>query len=75
MPTIWLRPDLAAQIEEDSACKIRYPCPVYKTSMRKGTLSTTGHSTNFLLFMQLPSAQPENHWVLRGVAMITQLDT
>ncbi len=36
MPTIWLRPDLAAQIEEDSVSKIRYPCPVYKTSMRKG---------------------------------------
>eukprot|EP01017_Pseudomicrothorax_dubius_P009127 TRINITY_DN13053_c0_g1_i2.p1 TRINITY_DN13053_c0_g1~~TRINITY_DN13053_c0_g1_i2.p1 ORF type:complete len:479 (+),score=138.16 TRINITY_DN13053_c0_g1_i2:141-1577(+) len=50
-----------------------YNCPIYKVLSRAGTLSTTGHSTNFVMFMELPSSNPEDEWIRAGVAMFLAL--
>jgi len=52
----------------------KYSCPLYKTSVRAGTLSTTGHSTNYVLAIELESSEVPNYWVLRGAAMLTMLN-
>ncbi|GIL57271.1 hypothetical protein Vafri_12526 [Volvox africanus] len=68
-PVIWLQPRPTDQFTEEPS----YECPVYRTAERKGVLATTGHSTNFLMMIRMPSDLPQWHWTLRGVCMLCSL--
>lgn len=60
-----------------------YRCPVYKILSRWGVLATTGHSSNFVMFLEIPTDRGDIRnndgladcaiWVRAGVAAFTQL--
>jgi len=50
-----------------------YNCPLYKVLSRRGTLSTTGHSTNYVMSLELTSAEEEAIWIRAGVAAFLSL--
>ncbi|KAL4440889.1 hypothetical protein ABPG74_009302 [Tetrahymena malaccensis] len=69
LPVMHLLPVVDRQKSE----KIIYNCPLYKVVSRRGTLSTTGHSTNFVMFIELPSNKSEDTWIRGGVAAFLAL--
>jgi dynein axonemal heavy chain len=70
MPIIHFKPVVEGSIPPNT-----YECPVYKTSVRAGVLSTTGQSTNFVVSVHLPSTNKSDYWVLKGAALLCQLDS
>ncbi len=70
MPTIWMVPRETSRFSSFP----HYSCPMYKTTERRGILSTTGHSTNFVIDVRLPSSKDPAHWTMRGVALLTSLN-
>eukprot|EP01116_Phalansterium_solitarium_P008654 TRINITY_DN225_c0_g1_i6.p1 TRINITY_DN225_c0_g1~~TRINITY_DN225_c0_g1_i6.p1 ORF type:complete len:4288 (+),score=2116.54 TRINITY_DN225_c0_g1_i6:207-13070(+) len=80
MPIIWLSPlvpsvgrqSKTAAHKQPAASAVShssYACPVYRTTNRFGVLSTTGHSTNYVLTIDVPSRDDDKKWIARGVAM------
>ena len=73
MPVIHFKPTKDYVPKEDE-----YSCPMYKTGLRRGLLSTTGQSTNYVISVELPCSQedykPPAHWVRRAAALLCQLN-
>lgn len=73
-PLLHLNPKLDRPPSESGI----YRCPIYKTLLRRGTLSTTGHSTNFVMWIEAPSNRKDfsnnldmadqDVWIRAGVA-------
>nr|CCC93687.1 unnamed protein product [Trypanosoma congolense IL3000] len=70
VPLLWLKPI----INREKPTHNVYTCPLYKTLRRAGTLSTTGHSTNYVLTVEVPTSVDPKHWIKRGVAMVCALN-
>jgi len=64
-----------AEILEDKKTELLYECPIYKTLLRFGTLSTTGHSTNFVMMINIPVREQQDieTWIMAGVASFLAL--
>ena len=74
IPVIWLEPINVKKLEKLGY----YECPLYKSSRRAGELSTTGHSTNFVMYFYLKFNEEDQqknseHWIRRGTALLTLL--
>ena len=69
MPLLHLLPTVDREIPKTGF----YNCPVYKVLSRTGTLSTTGHSTNYVIMMELPSEDSQEKWIKAGVAAFLAL--
>jgi dynein heavy chain len=83
LPNVHIRPVELTSDKQTERAKFNsgsrdhvYPNPVYKESLRRGVLSTSGHSSNFILWLYMPMEKEhsEQLWTKRGVALITMTD-
>jgi dynein heavy chain len=68
LPVIWVRPiekNLRGEVAEQPRDDL-YECPVYKTTVRQGLITSVGYSTNFVLNIDFPTDVESGHWIDRG---------
>jgi dynein heavy chain len=71
IPFLVLTPVLVSDVNT----KNMYRCPFYRTAQRSGTLTTTGLSSNFIMYLDFPlGAYTSQHWTKRGVAAIAAVE-
>lgn len=68
VPSLWFLP-----VKNRVPDVMDYRCPTYKVTSRKGVLLTTGHSTNFVLYLELKTDKPISKWIKAGMAAFLAL--
>lgn len=69
LPLMHMAPVVGRKVPETGI----YMTPLYRVLSRTGTLSTTGHSTNYVVALELPSTEDQDKWILAGVACMLSL--
>lgn len=72
MPLMLIEPTKRNEMQRDVTSL--YEAPVYRTSSRQSITGKSGHSTNFVTFLDLKSDKQPTHWLFRGVALLCQLN-
>jgi len=70
-PTLLLSPCVVGKEREFA----HFEMPLYRTPERRGVLATTGHSTNYVMPVKVPSDKVADHWIRRGAALLLTLAT
>eukprot|EP01062_Namystynia_karyoxenos_P002022 TRINITY_DN106_c0_g1_i3.p1 TRINITY_DN106_c0_g1~~TRINITY_DN106_c0_g1_i3.p1 ORF type:complete len:1103 (+),score=478.02 TRINITY_DN106_c0_g1_i3:3-3311(+) len=68
LPVIHFLPEAHHKTPSDA-----YRNPCFITSSRKGTLSSLGASTNFVLCVETTTDKGSDYWIQKGAAMVCQL--
>jgi Dynein heavy chain. len=70
MPIIVLTPTVKQDLKFELDSTV-FQCPLYRAPDRMGTLTTTGHSTNFVCVfeMKCQEGKTAKHWLKRGAAL------
>ena len=81
MPIIWFetmketKQNVGESDDDDNEVEIYiYSCPMFKTGKRSSIIAASGNSVEKILDVDLPSRMNKDYWILRGAALLTQLD-
>ena len=82
MPVIWFETvkDTKQTIKDDDDDEDNeneifiYLCPMFKTGKRSSIIASSGNSLEKVLDVELPSKENKDYWILRGAALLMQLD-
>eukprot|EP01064_Diplonema_japonicum_P034413 TRINITY_DN7114_c0_g1_i1.p1 TRINITY_DN7114_c0_g1~~TRINITY_DN7114_c0_g1_i1.p1 ORF type:complete len:4107 (+),score=1152.60 TRINITY_DN7114_c0_g1_i1:350-12322(+) len=69
LPVVHFLPEEAHEVAAGFYC-----APLYITTVRKGNITSLGASTNFIIFVEVPTDRSSDYWVQKGAAIVCQLN-